>query len=162
MADSEQEAESRCEKPCPQCPWRKDNQGKRHKNGFYTKQNLTRLWNGCRKGDTHSCHLTDPSHPHHIEAGAPENAKAKECPGVVILAIREMKKATEANNEMTPASIDRYLAARSKGLSKDGLLYWGVQRYLMGGVPVMGGPKLPVVDHEDEAIGLPEYLREET
>lgn len=147
-----------CEKPCPQCPWRLENQGKKHFGHFYTKVNLTRLWNQIRKGGAaQSCHLTDPSHPDHIAAGASEHAKIKECPGSVILVLREFKLLADSTGHIGETGLFNYLKTRKKGLTKQGIL-WLVSRYTQGGVPFVGGPKLPVVDSEDKEIGLPEYL----
>ena len=49
--------------PCQACPWRVENHGKRHPDGWYTKANLRRLWSGIRRGEEMSCHPTDPSNP---------------------------------------------------------------------------------------------------
>ncbi len=112
-------------------------------------------------GQPQSCHLTDPSHPDHIKAGASPNAKAKECPGAVILIMREAARAVEpGTREVNEVGIKHYQKHRKKGLTKHGLLYWLVQRITMAGVPFMGGPKLPEVDVDDPEIGLPDYLEE--
>ena len=72
---------------CDQCPWRRSNHGKPTRGGFFRKDNLRRLWGQLRgaspdsMGGRQSCHLTDPSHPDHIEAGAKPDAKPRECPG---------------------------------------------------------------------------------
>jgi hypothetical protein len=161
MAEQEQ---TKCEKPCPQCPWRISNQGKRHWGGFYTRANLTRLWGQIRKGGgVQSCHLTDPQHPDHIKAGASELATPKECPGSVILVLREMSFMCTLGHEPGEAdelALARYFKARGRaGLNKMGFAYWILSRVKMGGIPFLGGPKLPKVDVEDPEIGLPEYLR---
>ena len=73
-------------KMCPRCPWRIANHGKRTPGGFYTKKNLQRLWSQVRRGlKPQSCHMTDPSHPDHVAAGAPLSAQVHECPGSVAL-----------------------------------------------------------------------------
>jgi hypothetical protein len=150
--------------PCPQCPWRTANQGKRHFGKFYTKVNLTRLWNQIRKGGgQQTCHLTDPSHPDHVKAGAPESAEVRECPGSVVLVIRELELMATMGNEpgnITPEALDEYGRRRKKGLSKMGIMYWLVSRVQMGGQPIFGGPKLPEVNTEDKDIDLPAYLKE--
>jgi hypothetical protein len=148
-------------KPCDQCPWRLANQGKKHKFGFYTKANLRRLWNQVRGGGTaQSCHLTDPSHPDHIAVGAKPGATAQECPGSVILVLREVQRMADANNVIDDTAPKRYLAARKKGLTKLGILYWVFRRIHLGGVPYVGAEKLPEVDQDDPDIGLPAELRE--
>ncbi|MDA4131846.1 MAG: hypothetical protein OK454_01795 [Thaumarchaeota archaeon] len=143
-------------KPCQQCPWRLANQGKKHKHAFYTKANLRRLWGQIRRGGgAQSCHLTDPSHPDHIDAGAKPGAKAQECPGSVIVVLREVTKMAEGN-EVTNDGVKKYLAMRKKnGLTKRGILFWVVSRIQFGGVPMIGGLKLPEVDVTDKEIGLP-------
>jgi hypothetical protein len=148
-------------KPCDQCPWRLANQGKKHKFGFYTKANLRRLWNQVRGGGTaQSCHLTDPSHEDHIAVGAKPGATAQECPGSVILVLREVQRMADANNVIDDAAPKRYLAVRKKGLTKSGILYWVFRRIHLSGVPYIGGEKLPEVDQDDPNIGLPAELRE--
>jgi hypothetical protein len=148
-------------KPCAQCPWRLANQGTRHPHGFYTKSNLKRLWNQVRGGgQPQSCHLTDPSHPDHIAAGAKPNAKPQECPGSVILIRREIRLMANAEGVVGgKEELAHYFKARKRGLTKRGALYWIVQRIQMGNVPMMNedGP-LPNVEDLPE-IGLPEDLR---
>lgn len=146
-------------KPCDQCPWRLKNQGKKHKFGFYTKANLKRLWNQIRRGGgSQSCHLTDPSHPDHVAAGAKAGAVAQECPGSVIVVLQEIRKMADEKGVINTSV--PYLKSRKKGLTKNGILWWVVSRMKLGGVPFMGGPKLPDVDESDPEIGLPEELRE--
>ena len=149
-------------KPCEHCPWRLSNQGKKTPWGFYTKKNLRRLWNDIRGGyGSQSCHPTDPSHPDHVAAGAKKGSKIKECPGSIILVLREMKLMAGENNIVSPESIDRYVKIRKKGLKKPhGIFYWLIERYQIGGVPIFGGPKLPEVDATDAEIGLPKELAE--
>jgi hypothetical protein len=145
-------------KPCAQCPWRLSNQGKRHFGSFYTKTNLRRLWNQVRGGGAQqSCHLTDPQHPDHIAAGAKPDSVASECPGSVILVMRELRKISEIDNgNVDKNTVTEYLRMRKKGLTESGLLYWVVSRHQLGGVQYLGGPKLPQVNEADPEIGLPE------
>ncbi len=144
---------------CAQCPWRLSNQGKKHKSGFYTAKNLRRLWNQIRNGgNQQSCHLTDPSHPDHIEAGAKPGARAKECPGSVLVVLREVSRMADAKGVVTPEGVDRYAATRKGGLTKQGIRYWCIQRIAMGHVALLGGPPMPDVA-DDPAVGLPEALR---
>jgi hypothetical protein len=147
-------------RPCEQCPWRLTNHGKKHRFGFYTKSNLRRLWNQVRGGgNKQSCHLTDPAHPDHVAVGAKPGAKAQECPGSVIIVLREVKQMADADGVISPEGIDRYRASRKKGLTKNGLMYWIVKRIQFGNVPFVGGHPLPDV-LDDPEIGLPEKLRE--
>jgi hypothetical protein len=109
-----------------------------------------------RGGGQQSCHPTDPSHPDHIAAGAKPGAEPQECPGAVILVLRECEKVASygANgNTIDPAAIDTYLKRHKDGLTKTGLMYWVVSRIQFGGVPFVGGPKLPEVDVAEAGIG---------
>ena len=49
-----------CAAPCATCPWRRENHGKPHEDGWYDPDNLKRLWNGLREGEAMICHATDP------------------------------------------------------------------------------------------------------
>lgn len=148
-------------KPCDQCPWRLANQGKKHKFGFYTMTNLRRLWKQVRGGgQAQSCHLTDPSHPDHVAVGAKPGATVRECPGSVILVLREIRQLADDKGVVgDKLLLDRYRKTRRKGLTTTGIFYWIVQRMQFGGVPMVGGEKLPEVDEKDPEIGLPEELR---
>lgn len=145
-------------KACDACPWRKTNQGKKHAHGFYTKTNLTRLWNQIRRGNgMQSCHPTDPNHPDH---GAKPDSTPRECSGSVLVVLHEVKAMASEDRNITKETIAAYQAARAKrGLTKSGILWWVVKRIQLGGVPFVGAPKLPAVA-EDDAIGLPSYLAE--
>lgn len=143
---------------CEFCPWRVTNHGKKTPWGFYRAANLTRLWNQIRRGGhAQSCHPTDPNHPDHIAAGAKAGATPKECPGSVILVLREMEKLAACGGgngtEITPEGVTAYLREHRDGLTKSGIAYWVVSRYSFGGVPFVGGPKLPEVNVLDQAIG---------
>lgn len=146
-------------KPCAQCPWRRSNQGKKHFGGFYTRANLSRLWNQVRKGGRQqSCHLTDPSHPDHVQAGAREDGKASECPGSIILIRRELAAMAGPDNVIAPESVDRYKRTRKRGIDpRSGITYWIVARIAFAGKPFLGGPPIPDLE-DDEAIGLPDDL----
>lgn len=143
-------------KPCQHCPWRVANHGKATPWGFYKKANLRRLWNGIRNGGAQSCHPTDPSHPDHVAAGAKAGSKPLECPGAVILVLRECEKMASygaGGNTIDPAAADTYRRRHKDGLTRDGILYWVVSRQQFGGVPFIGGPKLPEVNTSEEGIG---------
>ncbi|MCI0421498.1 MAG: hypothetical protein L0312_20115 [Acidobacteria bacterium] len=147
---------------CEHCPWRLANQGKRHRFGFFTRANLTRLWNQLRRGASgQSCHPTDPNHPDHVASGAKPGSTPRECAGSIVLIMRELLSIRGKRNEVTPETIDRYLAKRKKhGLTKKGILYWLVQRLKLGRVAFIGKGPLPSVDVDDLAIGLPAYLKD--
>lgn len=135
-------------RPCQHCPWRAANHGKKTPWGFYTRANLQRLWNQIRRGgNPQSCHPTDPSHPDHIAAGAKPGSKPIECAGSVILVYREFEKLQNCGGgEINEQALKRYFVEHRDGLTKSGILYWVVSRYQFGGVPFIGGPKLPEVD----------------
>lgn len=147
--------------PCEQCPWRLNNQGKRHKHSFYTKKNLQRLWNQIRKGGgKQSCHLTDPSHPDHIAVGAKLGANTQECPGSVIIVMRELNRMGDEKGHINDRTLIRYFKERKqRGITKQGVRYWVLSRFAAGDTPFIGEGKLPDV-RDDSEIGLPEELRE--
>lgn len=126
--------------PCANCPWRKSNQGKPHPHGWYTVQNLRRLWKGLRTGEAPgmTCHPTDPNNevPEGCRA-APEGAEAKECAGALLLVQKELN--------IFQKDPKGYLKARGRrGLSKYGIAWWGISRCSLGGTP-MGGDKMSVI-----------------
>lgn len=129
---------------------------------FYTQFNLERLWAGLREGGTpQSCHLTDPGDEQHIDAGCPENATAQECPGSVVLMMRELRDLAGEDAHIDPADIDAYLARRPGGLTKPGLRYWIVRHLELGDEGMRPAPPLPRADIDHPDIGLPAYLRAE-
>ncbi len=143
-------------KPCAQCPWRLSNQGKKHKFGFYTKTNLRRLWGQIRRGGgEQSCHLTDPSHPDHVAVGAKPGATTKECPGSVIIVLREIRKMAGPDGRIEDPK--PYFRANPHGITKDGARYWLLTRMLWASKRIIGGPPLPEVDEDDPEIGRPEW-----
>lgn len=142
--------------PCANCPWRISNHGKRTPWGFYKLANLKRLWNGIRRGGPQSCHPTDPNHADHIAAGAKPGSEPQECPGSVVLVLRECEKiASYDNNTISPKSLDVYFKKHQDGLTRAGVMYWVIGRQQFAGVPFVGGPKLPKVDVSDVEIGRP-------
>ena len=144
--------------PCDQCPWRVANHGKRHRHGFYTKRNLTRLWNQIRKGGgVQTCHPTDPGHPDH---GAKPDSTPTECAGSVILVTRELRFAANLGGEpdtLEPGDIDAYLAdhADRRGLTMSGFRYFCWARNVPR--PVGKGDPLPTVSVEQ--LDSPEFGR---
>lgn len=146
-------------KPCAQCPWRRENHGRRHFGGFYTKRNLRRLWAQIRRGGgMQSCHITDPQgHPDHVRAGAKpsEDAKPEECYGSLILVQRELENLTAAGtNEVTPESFDAYNARGGDGLTKRGIAYYAIARAF--DPPIGGGLMMQVTA---EQLASDEFAR---
>jgi hypothetical protein len=135
--------------PCRACPWRLSNQGKRHPDGWYTKSNLARLWVGLRRGESMSCHPTDPTNPvsdKAVAAGyrpAPDSAEVRECVGAAILQQREVHLLGEA------LDLPTYRKARPRGLTREGLAQL-VARLAFGGT-ILGGPAMarPDLNHPD-------------
>jgi hypothetical protein len=142
---------------CANCPWRTANHGKRTPWGFYKVANMKRLWNQIRGGGApQSCHPTDPGHPDHVAAGAKPGATPQECAGSVVLVYREFEKLQACGGGTIDGdAVRRYLKEHRDGLTKNGIAYWLVSRYQFGGVPFVGGPKLPEVDMREEGIGRP-------
>ena len=133
-------------KMCEQCPWRRSNHGKRTPGGFYTKKNLTRLWNQIRRGGgAQTCHLTDPSHPEHVAAGAPLTATPHECAGSLALVLREVEKLNALAE--SGGDLDDYFKDNRKGLTREGAFHWAMARHQLVGIP-MGGHPLPTIDAE--------------
>lgn len=95
--------------PCKGCPWRTENHGKPHPDGWYTKANVKRLWSGLRTGEAPgmSCHPTDPNNPVSEKAQgagykeAPEHSEVRECAGSVILQMREVDLFQRADGDFT-------------------------------------------------------------
>jgi hypothetical protein len=140
---------------CNQCPWRVTNHGKRNLHGFYTKKNLTRMWNGLRTGHSMSCHPTDPSRRDHQ---AQPDSIARECSGAVILIQREIAAMADPYCCITDESSANYLRQRRMGLTRSGIFYWLIQRYVFGGKVFIGDEKLPET-RDDSSIQLPDYLK---
>ena len=135
-------------KPCSSCPWLISNHGKPHPDGWFTKKNRDRLWAQLRKGESMSCHKTDPDN-RVPEGTAPvsEDVEPCECTGALILQQREVMKFQEhckaAEAEVLSSDrggLKRYRAENSKGMTHDGLAEI-MSRAMLGGTP-FGGLKL--------------------
>lgn len=125
-------------RPCAACPWRTENHGKRHPHGWYTKKNLRRLWAKIRRGDSMTCHPTDPTNL--VPDGTkpvPDGTQTRECAGALRLVQIELKKF-----EADPKTYDM-----KKGLTKTGLNYWALARCAFAGTFV-GGEPMPVIDSD--------------
>lgn len=122
-------------RPCRDCPWRTENQGKRHKDGWFTKANRDRLWAKLRRGDSMTCHMTDPENPvpDGYKTVNPE-ATTHECAGALILQQREFMKLQDMQ-----ADIPAYRKLFPRGLTKDGIMTI-LNRHLYGGTPFGPAP----------------------
>lgn len=138
--------------PCSACPWGAVHAGKRHTGGWYTKANRARLWRGLRRGESMSCHPTDPQVEISARAQeqgsrpAPDHAKLRECMGALILQQREFMYCQEDYS----GDVALYRRQRPFGLTKDGLRVL-VARFVLGGTP-LGGRELPRPNLNDTAI----------
>lgn len=142
-------------KPCAACPWRKSNMGKRHAAGWYTRANLKRLWQGLRTGDAPgmTCHPTDSDNPQPPGSKpVPAGVETRECAGSLLLIVRELR-AMEADPDAYFGDPDR----RKNGITKAGARWWAIARCHFAGVPMVGGPPIPLLD-EDPDIIRPDHL----
>lgn len=131
-------------KPCPDCPWRKSNQGKPHPHGWYSRRNLRRLWAGLRSGKAPgmTCHPTDPDNlVPEGHRGAPEGSRPKECAGALLLVQRELRKL-----EKTP---ERYLKENRDGLTRSGVAFWALERCVLANTP-FGGTSLRAIGEDPD------------
>lgn len=140
--------------PCAHCPWRKSNRGKRHPDGWYSKQNLRRLWAGLRSGDAPgmTCHPTDLRNP--LPKGSkpvPDGTVARECAGALLLVTRELREVERLDKE--DRAIE-YFRLRPYGLTRAGIMHWLLGRMQFAGTP-LGGAPIPVIE-EDGDIALPD------
>ena len=124
--------------PCSACPWRTENHGKPHPDGWYTARNRDRLWSKLRRGDGMTCHPTDPENPCSTGVTVPEGVTTHECSGALILQQREIKKI-----EALPGSdLKRYIQENPRGLTKTGIAQL-IERIVFGG---LNGNAMPLLD----------------
>lgn len=140
---------------CDHCPWRRSNQGLKTPGGWYTKKNLRRLWTRLRRGESMSCHPTDPRMNHDDEACPPDyrpaapGTEVRECMGALILQQREVMRVQAMNDPDDPSSILAYFRGRRPGLTRQGLaaVY---ERALFAGA--LGGKEMPKPDLSDDDV----------
>lgn len=129
---------SACPHPCSSCPWLIANHGKPHPHGWYTKANRERLWAKLRRGDSMSCHPTDPDNP--VPEGhraAPEDSIVKECTGALVLQQREVMNFQAAKDR------GAYRKQHPRGMTLLGLAAV-IERVMFGGL--MGSLKMTKPD----------------
>lgn len=142
---------------CPQCPWRVRNRNKPapevegHRYHWYAKANLKRLWSALRRGESMTCHPTDPRScaDWHETFPKPETQPC-ECAGATILAQREFMLFQEM------ADMKRYRRERPFGLTRDALRQI-VERHIFGQIRMarpMGKPDLNDADVQYEPLGI--------
>lgn len=144
-------------KPCSHCPWRIENQGKRHPGGWYTKANLRRLWAKLRRGESMTCHPTDPANP--LPEGwpaPPPAARTLECAGSLILQQREFMRFQECmvGSADSKETWRKYRARHPRGLTLEGMGRV-LERAMFGGTPI-GGLKMRRPNLEEPGIGHPD------
>lgn len=106
--------------PCSACPWRLENHGVRHPDGWYTKANRARLWARLRRGESMTCHPTDQRNP--LPPGfdpVPDGVTTHECTGALVLQQRELHRfnlIAEAGGDLRS-----YLRRYARGMTRNGL-----------------------------------------
>jgi hypothetical protein len=141
--------------PCSACPWRTENHGKPHPDGWYTARNRDRLWSKLRRGDGMTCHPTDPENPCSTGSAVPEDATTHECAGALILLQRELKKI-----EAIPGSdLKRYMKENPRGLTRSGigsllnqLMFGGLYGHVMPSLDLNAPVSHPPLGAWDPAI----------
>lgn len=106
---------------CATCPFRGSNHGKRHPAKWYTKANLTRIWNGIRlnKAPGMVCHSSDPNSKNYGSIkDVPETAVKHECGGLLQLIYREF---TLLN---TVKTYKEYQALSTKPFIRGAIAFW--------------------------------------
>jgi hypothetical protein len=107
--------------PCALCPWRLDNQDKRHPHGFYAKANLRRLWAQLRRGERMTCHPTDPRMAEFTGYEGTENSHCtRECTGSLVLVQREFMRLQASIKAHAARGLKLYRQAHPAGLTTDG------------------------------------------
>lgn len=141
-------------KACSDCPWRLSNQGRPHPGGWYTKANLRRLWSGLRHGVAMTCHPTDPDNPMPPGLNPPApGSRTVECAGALVLQQREIMIFQDiCNAEPKGNSLRTYKQQRPGGMSRMGLIEI-VERFMFGGVELIGGAKMTKPDLNDREVG---------
>lgn len=140
-----------CPTPCATCPFLRENQGRPHGAGWYTKKNLVRLWNGLRTGKAPGmvCHSTDPDSPNYGGTKDVKPGHKRECIGANTLIQRELTTLAKA------PSLAAYRKQYPNGLTRAGAIQW-VERIMFGGTFLSGGAAPECGDVNDERIAAPE------
>ncbi len=141
--------EAACPTPCSACPWRTANHGKPHPHGWYTAKNRARLWSKLRRGDSMTCHPTDPENE--VPAGAkpvPKGATTHECAGGLVLQQRELEKVQGFD------SLRDYLKASRLGLTISGLATLA-NRAVFGGLQIAGCREMTETDLDEHVSHEP-------
>lgn len=144
---------------CSHCPWRIGNQGKRTTDGFYSKSNLTRLWNGMKQGEAMSCHPTDPRMNEFESAPrVKDTAQTHECAGATILVQREwmtFQAISQANPDRDPYRI--YRALDGPRMTRDGLFAVAMRASVLESnllIAAAGRPDLGDMDVQYMPLGV--------
>jgi hypothetical protein len=132
------------------------NQGRPHRDGWFTKKNLRRLWNALRRGEAPgmTCH---PTHPREGFDFLDADPKTHECAGLLLIVQRELHMVQTLQRKLgDKVAFETYLTQRRQGLTRTGLLWWAVSRCALAGT-IMGGPPMDVIE-EDADVGYPGVL----
>jgi hypothetical protein len=121
--------------PCKTCPWRRENQGKPTPEGWYSDENLERMWDELRRGRRMTCHATDPdvyAAPHERPSSLGDHTH--ECAGALVLQQRELVLLDDLiQSDPTSPGLTTYLKKRPDGLTVSGVAAL-MDRYLFGGI----------------------------
>jgi len=146
-------------KACSSCPWRIKNQGTPHPDGWYKPSNLARLWQRLRRGESMSCHKTDPNNP--VPKGqtpVPDGTTIHECSGALIVQQREfMNFQLVAKTAPGKTALKVYKQQHPNGMTREGMLVM-LERAMFGGT-ALGGMKMSSLDLGDEGVGYPAKLK---
>lgn len=145
-------------KACASCPWRIKNQGTPHPDGWYRASNLARLWAKLKRGDSMSCHKTDPNNP--VPEGTkpvPEGTTIHECTGALTLQQRELMNFQDIAKTEGKKALKIYKQQHPNGMSREGMLVL-VERAMFGGTQI-GGLEMSSPNLNDMEVGYPAKLK---
>jgi hypothetical protein len=145
-------------RPCAQCPWRTRNQTCRDRHGFYSLENLRRLWDGLRDGERMACHPTDPEMAEF--AGYEKTAtreRTRECAGALVLIQRELHRVQAATRtSRRGGALARYAkAVGERAMTREGIAAHAFA-LLAGRTPLCGGVEVRQVDLNEPDITMPD------
>lgn len=143
---------------CSHCPWRIGNQGKRTTDGFYSKANLQRLWNGMKQGEQMSCHPTDPRMNEFESAPrVRDDATTHVCAGATILLQREYMRFQELMQADGEMGYRRYRGLGGPRLTRDALFQVAMRASVRVSnliISASGKPDLEDLDVQYPPLGI--------
>lgn len=135
-------------KVCETCPWLTKNHGKEHPAGWYTTNNLRRMWNGLRSGKCPGvvCHASDPDQKDYGGiAPIKLTVERRQCAGAILAVGKHVDKLNAAA-KTGGLALQAYKDGHAAPLTRRGMVYW-IERVMSGTVPA-------VEDRRDE-VSLP-------